>query len=196
LLKKDKRYYTGAFLLTLLIISGCGLFETRDPEPPETIRSTYTLPTSADIVIDNLTFSIAQKNSENYNKSISSSSFQFIPDSKSQQVYKLIFSGWNQAAEKKYLDNLILVTSTTSSSVLFLDEDRLTQITPDSAVYQATYIIVFQHNQANIPKSARGNLTINIATDDDDLFYIRKWEDFRQNDTDFTWSELKANFSN
>jgi hypothetical protein len=180
----------------LLMVNGCGLFETRDPEPPETVRATYILPTSADIVIENLKSSIAQKNSENYNKSISAADFQFIPDSKSQQVYKLIFSGWDQVAEKKYLDNLILVTNTTSNSVLFLDNRQLTQITSDSAVYQATYIIVFQHNQANIPKSARGNITLNIATDNDDLFYIRKWEDFRQNDTDFTWSELKANFSN
>jgi hypothetical protein len=192
--RKNKKYILIFFAL-LLAIKGCGLFETRDPEPPETIRSTYFPPTTADIVIDNVTYSILEKNSENYNKSISPVNFEYIPDSRSQQNYKLIFSGWNQFAEKKYLDNLILATNNTSSSVLFLDNNRLTQITPDSAIYQANYIIVFQHNQANIPKSAKGNLTLSIATDENDLFYIRKWEDFRQNDTDFTWSELKANFS-
>ncbi len=202
--KKDKKYtppffaaalFTAVFFAVLIIIGGCGLFDTREPEPPETIRSTYFPPTSADVVIENLSYSILEKNSDNYLKNISPANFLYIPDSRSQQNYKLIFSSWNQSSEKRYLDNLITFTSATSSSVLFLDNDRLTQITSDSAIFQANYIIVFQHNQTNIPKSAKGNLTLSIATDENDLFYIRKWEDFRQNDTDFTWSELKANFS-
>jgi hypothetical protein len=193
-LQKRFKYLFYFFLITAFI-QGCGIFDTRDPEPPETVRSTYTLPTTAGIVIENLEYAIAQKNSENYSKCISQNSFQFVPDSRSYQNYELIFSQWNQMAEKKYLDNLISATTTTSSSVLFLDNKRLTQINSDSALFQANYIIVFQHNLQNIPKSARGNLTLNISTDNE-LFYIKKWEDFRQNDTDFTWSELKANFSN
>jgi hypothetical protein len=124
------------------------------------------------------------------------SSYKYVPDSRSQQLYEQIFAGWDQFAEKKYLDNLILETDNNSSSVLFLDNDRLTQITPDSAVYQADYILVFQHRRASLPKSAKGNLNITIATDNNELFYIKQWEDYSQNDTDFTWSELKANFSN
>ena len=193
-MQKRFKYFFYFFLITAFI-QGCGIFDTRDPEPPETVRSTYTLPTTAGIVIDNLEYAIAQKNSENYSKCISQNAFQFIPDSRSYQNYELIFSQWNQLAEKKYLDNLISVTTTTSSSVLFLDNKRLTQINSDSALFQANYIVVFQHNLQNIPKSARGNLTLNISTDNE-LFYIKKWEDFRQNDTDFTWSELKAKFSN
>lgn len=194
MLKRNKIYLT-SFVLINLIINGCGIFDTREPEPPETIRSTYTLPTSANLVIENLEFAISQKNSENYNKCISALNFQYIPDSRSLQNYELIFSTWNQQSEKRYLDNLIQATNISSSSVLFLDNERLTQITSDSAFYQANYIVVFQHNHANIPKSARGNINLSIAAEND-LFYIKKWEDFRQNDTDFTWSELKANFSN
>lgn len=179
----------------LLVLHGCGIFETRDPEPPQTIRSTYFPPTTPDLVVENLTYSILEKNSENYIKNFSPVNFQYVPDSRSQQNYELIFAGWNQAAEKKYLDNLIIETNPTSSSVLFLDNARMTQITPDSAIYQANYIIVFQHQRISVPKSAKGNLTLNISTDENDLFYIRKWEDFRQHDTDFTWSELKANFN-
>jgi hypothetical protein len=176
-------------------MEGCGIFETRDPESPQTIRSTYYPPTSADIVIDNITYSIQEKNSENYSKSISEMSYQYTPDSKSLLLYEQIFSSWNQQSEKHYLDNLIAATSPSSSSVLFLDNERLTQINSDSALFQADYIFVFQHNRVNVPKSARGNLNITLATDNNDLFYVRKWEDFRQNDTDFTWSEFKANFS-
>lgn len=193
---RRKNKYILCFTAFLTVVNGCGLFETRDPEDPETIRSTFFPPTSAQIVIDNLSFSIQEKNSDNYIKCISSVTFKYAPDSRSQQLYEQIFAGWNQQSEKRYLDNLILETDANSTSILFPSNQRLTQITPDSAVYQTDYTVVFQHRRLNVPKSAKGNLTLSISTEDDDLFYIKKWEDFRQNDTDFTWSELKANFSN
>ncbi len=189
--------YTVVFFSLILLFKGCGIFETRDPEAPITIRSTFYPPTSADIVIDNFTFAILEKNSNNYNKCLSLFNYQYIPDSRSQQQYEQIFNSWNNLSEKHYLDNLIAAQEGgNSSSVLFLDNERLTQLSSDSARYQADYIFVFQHNRVNIPKSSKGRISLILATDNDALFYIRKWEDFRQNDTDFTWSEFKANFSN
>ena len=183
------------FAVIIISIQGCGIFDTRDPEQPENIRSTFIPPSSADIVIDNLEYSIQEKNIDNYSKCLSEVSFQYVPDSKSLLQYEQIFKSWNLQSEKHYLNNLILQTNQTSSSVLFLDNQRFTQISSDSATFQADYILVFQHNRINLPKSGKGNMTLSIANDDD-LFYIKKWEDFRQNDTDFTWSEFKANFSN
>ena len=194
----DRKFrYSFSFIILLIFYQGCGIFDTRDPQDPETIRSTYFPPTSADLVIDNLSYSIQEKNSNNYNRCISSENYQYIPDSRSQQQYVEIFKSWDIQAEKHYLDNLISrQEGGNSSAVLFLDNERLTQLSSDSARYQADYIFVFQHNQANVPKSSKGRMSLILATDSDALFYIRKWEDFRQNDTDFTWSEFKANFSN
>lgn len=195
ILSKRKSIYILAFFAVLIITKGCGIFETRDPEVPLTIRSTYFPPTSADIVISNLTYSIEEKNSENYRKCVSDINYQYIPDSRSAQIYE-VFATWDKTAEKRYLDNLIARTDQNSTSQLFLSNQRLRQISSDSAIFQADYIFVFQHNNPGTPKSGKGNLLISLATDEDDLFYMRKWEDFRQNDTDFTWSEFKANFSN
>lgn len=183
------------FITFSLALKGCGIFDTRDPEVPLTIRSTYFPPTSADIVISNLTYSVEEKNSENYSKCVSDLSFQYIPDSRSAQTYE-VFASWDKSAEKRYLDNLIARTDPNSTSQLFLSNQRLRQVSSDSAIFQADYIFVFQHSNPGTPKSGKGNLLISLATDDNDLFYMRKWEDFRQNDTDFTWSEFKANFSN
>lgn len=189
--------YILAFFLLIMLFKGCGIFETRDPEDPQNIRSTYIPPTSADIVIDNLAFAIQEKNSNNYFKCLSTNSFKYLPDSRSQQQYPEIFSLWDKQSEKHYLDNMIASQEGgNSTAILFLDNERLTQLSSDSARYQADYIFAFQHNKANIPKSSKGRLSLILATDDDALFYIRRWEDFRQNDTDFTWSEFKANFSN
>ena len=195
--KNRKFRYSVLFVLLVIFYQGCGIFDTRDPQEPETIRSTFFPPTSADLVIDNLSYSIQEKNSGNYNKCLSSENFRYFPDSRSQLQYEQIFINWDILSEKNYLDNLISrQEGGNSSAVLFLDNELLTQFTSDSARYQADYIFVFQHNQANIPKSSRGRMSLILATDSDALFYIRRWEDFRQNDTDFTWSEFKANFSN
>ena len=195
--KNRKFRYSVLFVLLVIFYQGCGIFDTRDPQEPETIRSTFFPPTSADLVIDNLSYSIQEKNSGNYNKCLSSENFRYFPDSRSQLQYEQIFINWDILSEKNYLDNLISrQEGGNSSAVLFLDNELLTQFTSDSARFQADYIFVFQHNQANIPKSSRGRMSLILATDSDALFYIRRWEDFRQNDTDFTWSEFKANFSN
>ena len=195
MLKKNKILFT-VFLITVLSIKGCGIFDTRDPEEPANIRSTFVPPTTPEIVIDNLSFSILEKNSQNYIKCISASNFLYVPDSKSQLVYGQIFENWDPLDEKRYMDNLISQTNTHASSVLFLDNEIYTQITSDSVSFQADYIIVYQHNRINLPKSAIGNLLLTLNTDENDLYSITRWQDFRQNDTDFTWSELKANFSN
>ena len=180
--------------MLVFLSRGCGLFDTRDPETPNTIRSTYIPPTTPEIVIDNLSYSLLEKNSGNYSKCISQSQYSYVPDSKSQLTYGQIFINWISQSEKHYLDNLISRTNAASTSVLFLDNKNLTLINSDSATFSAQYIVVFQH-RLNFPKSAKGNLTLYLSTDENNLFEIKRWEDFRQHDTDYTWSELKANFS-
>ncbi len=180
----------------LLEFTSCGIFDTRTPQPPNNIRSTYIPPTTPDAVLTNLTNSIIEKNSNNYIKNLYPVIYQYAPDSKSLARYSTIFATWNINSEKFYLDNLIAQSDQNASSNLFLSNTIISQISSDSAVVTADYIMVFQHNKVNIPKSAVGNMKMTMRTDENSLFYITKWEDFRKNDTDFTWSEMKANFSN
>jgi hypothetical protein len=175
---------------------GCGLFDTRTPETPSNTRSTYIPPTSPDAVLTNLIFSIVERNSNNYISNLSPVSYNYIPDSKSQLQYGQIFLNWNVSAERFYFDNLVAQTNSDASSNLFLSDTTITLLSSDSAIITADYIVVFQHNRTNIPKSAVGNFRLSMKADENNFFYISKWEDFRKNDTDFTWSELKANFSN
>jgi hypothetical protein len=180
----------------LLILHGCGIFETRSPEKPGNTRSTYEPPTSPEAVITNLIYSIEERNSDNYIKNISTTGYTYVPDSKSQSLYGQIFLNWNINSEKFYFDNLVAQTNNEATSYLFLSDTSVTLISSDSAIITADYIVVFQHNRTNIPKSAVGNLRFSMKADQNNFFYINKWEDYRKNDTDFTWSELKANFSN
>lgn len=184
-----------AVIVWLLSSSGCGLFDTRSAEDPESTRSTYTPPTTPDIVIDNAVYSIIQKNSSNYTKCLTEG-INYIPDSKAQSLYSDIFRNWNFTSERIYFENLISQTNINASSSLFLSNKVMLLLTSDSASFTSDYIFVFQHNRTNIPKTAVGNLRFSLKADDNSFFYVNKWEDFRKNDSDFTWSEMKANFSN
>lgn len=182
------------YLIFFVLLYGCGIFDTRDAESPNMTRSTFVPPTTPDLLISNLQYSILEKNSDNYFKCLSPE-FKYVPDSKSQLIYGHIFLQWNNHSEKRFMDNIINTTNSNSTSILFLDNRRLTQISPDSAIFQSDYTFVFQHRRNDIPKSSRGNLNLFMSTDENRLFSINRWEDFRYNDTDFTWSEMKAKFS-
>jgi hypothetical protein len=191
------------YLLTFIIavyiipyIQGCGIFDTRTPENPNTVRSNYEPPTSPDIVLVNLEFSIQDKNSNNYNKNLSTGNYEYVPDAKARQIYGIIFADWNQTSERHYYENLVSQTNPGSTSKLFLSNKITNIVTPDSAITTVDYILVFQHKKTSIPTTATGNMRITMKTDESAFFYINKWEDFRKNDSDFTWSELKASFSN
>lgn len=193
--KKNKIIQRALIILTILF-AGCGLFNTRTPEEPETGRSTFLPPTTPGTVVTNLSYSVLEKNSNNYSKCLSGTSYSYVPDSKSQLIYGSIFENWTGISEKFYLDNLISQTNPHATSYLFLNDTVTTLISSDSAITTGDYIVVFQHNKTNIPKSSTGNLRLTITSDENNFFSIVKWEDFRMNDSDFTWSELKANFSN
>jgi hypothetical protein len=196
-LRSSKNIFVITGLLYLIIqLGSCGLFETRTPQHPFTNRSTFIPPTTPDAVLSNLNSAIVEKNSVNYTKCLGPVLFQFIPDSKAYSEYGVLFSSWNINSEKYYLDNLIAHSDQNSSSNLFLSGTVTSQLSSDSAVTTSNYIFVFQHNKVNIPKSANGNFKLTMKIDENGLFYISRWEDFRNHDTDFTWSEMKANFSN
>lgn len=187
-------------ILTGIIITvsmeACGIFDTRTPELPDTRRSTYIPPTTPDAAISNLNFSVLEKNSNNYYKCINTNNYTYSPDSKSGHIYGLIFQNWVPLSEKIYFDNLIAQTNEEASSNLFLSNKVTSLISSDSAIVTADYIFVFHHNRTNIPTSSTGNFRLTLKSDENSNFAIVKWEDFRIHDSDFTWSEFRANFSN
>lgn len=187
-----------AFILFFLL-SGCGIFEPRDVEPPTVNRSNFTQPTSPDIVILNLNYAIAERNVNNYMKcfidtNYISKTFTFIPDAVSQGQYP-VFNNWNISKEETYFNNLTNLTDIASTSNLFLT-DMTSTLYGDSAVYDYTYLLRFDHNRANVAKTMRGKLRFILSADTRNLWGISSWTDFRTNQNDTTWSVLKANFSN
>lgn len=186
-------------ILIFILYSGCGLFETRSVEPPTENRSTFTQPTSPDIVLANLNFAVTEKNLDNYmrclvDSNFSTKRFKFIPDAVSQTAYP-VFLNWNLSSERIYFSNLISSTEENSSTNLFLSNINFnTGI--DSAVIDSDYILVFNHNRQNIAQVTKGRLRFVMSPDVRSLWSIHSWSDFINDNDDTTWSVLKANMFN
>ncbi len=80
-----------ALFVILLFLHGCGLFDSREVEPPTESRSTFIQPTSPDLVLTNLIFSISEKNLDNYmrcfvDSNFSNKRFRYFPDAVSKAM--------------------------------------------------------------------------------------------------------------
>jgi hypothetical protein len=185
------------YIILVLSFASCNLFTPRDAEEPTEDISNFQPPITADIVIENLTNSIIERNSINYSQCFGGNNleYNFIPAAEVQANYPSIFSWWDIASEKSYFDNLIIQTDKYSaSSVTFANVIRQST-TSDSIIYQASYNLNFEHSATDVPKVAIGNLQFSIKRDRNNNWYITRWTDFKiQNQ--FSWSDLKVRFSN
>lgn len=196
---KIKVSYIAFYVILLSFISSCGLFDSRDVEPPIDPRSNFIPPTSPNLVMVNLQFAIAEKNIDNYMKCFVDSmfagvSYRFFADP-STQIQFPVLADWNINNERIYYTNLVSSTNIESSSNLFFSNDNLQQ-TLDSAIYDAEYLLAFNHNRNVIPKTSKGKLRFVLVPDSRSLWGIKTWSDFKVEETDTTWSFLKASFVN
>lgn len=194
MLRKYKILFVVFFALSAFIL-GC----LREAETPVDPRSTFIPPTSPQYVIVNLQSAILEKNINNYllcfvDTNFSSKKFTFLAEVSAISQYPVL-KFWNFTNERYYITALISATPTQSSSNLFLSNTNMIQ-TSDSAVYDADYLLYFDHTRQNVPKTVRGKLRFIIAPDSRNLWSIHTWTDYKATENDTTWSILKANFLN
>ncbi len=188
---------TGIFLAAMM--AGCGLFDTRDPESPNTGSATFTPPTSPDIVIENLRNAITERNESNYIRCMPDTlstgrSFSFLPTASAAARYASVFTDWSLASEKAYFAALAALTPSSAVSSLTLN-GRFTLLASDSAVYQGDYTLVFPHGIGGTAETVQGNLQFVLAPDRTSIWSIVRWIDSPEGNLP-SWSELKGRFAN
>ncbi len=190
-------------LIIFALVSSCDIFSTRNPEAPDTERSSFQPPTSANIVINNFVNAVEEKNPENYSACFPELSdedlfFEFVPSSEANSRFPELFSDWNSQTERSYFISLTSGLGEDAVSELKLNDDRFEILMPDSAVYVADYYFYVEHSQTSISKEFAGTMQLTLAPDDNQLWSVRRWIDaVNPEDTiETTWSILKANFSN
>ena len=180
-------------ILTLFLFS-CDILTTRDPESPDSQRTSYLPATTPDLLFLNLKNSLKEKVLENYMASFVDISFTpvpflFMPSSESVASFPTL-AAWDLTAEQQYFNNLIVSTKEDVPIILDLQNESKTTM-GDSAVYQYDYILSLTSINENIQNSYRGNLVFNIYLDSRNQWVIARWEDFKSSDNP-TWSELKG----
>jgi hypothetical protein len=181
-------------LISLLLLEGCDIFETRNPEQPSNARSNFKTPVEPKDVIDNLMNSFVDKNANDYKKNFSlgaplvSRDFYFLP---SGNVSISFPENWNADDEFLYFNNLITRTSQDLPFVLSFSLESY-DIRSDSAIYSAEYFLSVPDLNSG-SKLYEGNLKFMMKTDINNTWVIYYWEDIAKSGS-MSWSELKIEF--
>ncbi len=138
-------------------------------------------------------------NSDNYlrclaDSSTAAQSFQFDPTASAKQQYAAIFSGWVRSSERQYLDRMKSSLQNGSTITLTFLTLQRQSIQPDSAQYEATYLLTVPHTLSSVPKTAQGRAQFFLIVDRSRYWVIRRWVDLSINQNDFTWSDMKGTF--
>lgn len=191
------------FLLSLLIcvvvFTGCGLFETREPEAPSSGSSTFVPPTSPDLVIDNLENAVAEKSTENFLRCLvdtlsSSQRYEFLPTASAAGRYASTFTEWSLQSERAWFSAVKAFSDADAPSGLTLT-GSFSVIAADSAIYEGRYDLSFRHGVSSVAENARGTLQFILHTDRNSIWSITRWTDIPLND-ETSWSEWKGRFAN
>lgn len=199
---KMKLIYLLLILICITFIS-CDFFSTRTPEPPDTGRSGFLPPTSATIVLTNFINSIKEKNSENFIACLSDSStsnltFSFIPSSEALVKFPGKFNIWNRTSELRSFNSVLSsIKDDEKPNLIFKKSlNDFENFSTDSAVFYSSYYLFIPHTKENLPTEYEGTiqLTINLHNQ---RWSITKWIDISsmEDSSKFSWSILKANFS-
>ncbi len=190
--------FTLSFLLTLAACESP--FTTRQPEPPDDNSSSLLNPTTPELVFINLRVALQQRNVENYIESLvdttrSQRRFEFVPDQGVAASQPGTFLDWNLEDERRYVQQMLQAIPADSAIVVdFVTENR--SETAVTATITQDYAIFLPRSPQlpTLPRLARGQATFFLERDDTGDWAIYRWEDFKIDTDDFSWSELKALF--
>jgi len=199
----NMRKYIALFITLTLILSACDMFSTRNPEEPDTGKSSFVPPTSPSIVISNFVSAVAEKNVENYLLCLADTAqsdkfyFNFKPTADAFALYSSIFVNWSRHSERNYFNKLITNMPDEVYPKISLTNTRFEVLLPDSAVFVADYDLKVEHLINSVNKHFNGRLQFTVYPRDNGLWSIKSWYDYDViQDTVQSWSFLKAQLAN
>ena len=176
--------------------SGCDIFGTRDPEPPQAGTGTWLQPDTPDRVIENIQNAVSEMNSGTYLRSLAAD-FSFEPSQTARAREPELWQGWGRADEETYFGRLVASASFSSGHDLQLLDLTETVLSDQKYVVDANYILTVHHSRTaeQIPTEFQGRLIWEIDKSEEGLWYLQRWTDVDQESQNVaSWSELKASF--
>ncbi len=190
------------FTVTILLkLTSCDIFDPRSPEDPLQTRSSFRPATTAEIVIDNFTGAISERNTQNYilcfaDPDLSDRTFEFIPTQDAIRQYGGLFDEWGTREERSYFENLLSRVPQQATMRLDLSQPLFESMQSDSAVYRANYTLTANHSDDGFSSTVfSGTMRLSLATDRTNTWSIHRWTDLKFEDTP-SWSDVKGRFVN
>ncbi len=181
------------FLLIVMVVASCNLFETRDPEDPGTTTvPVFIQPDRPQDVIQNLQNAVRALNLNTYRLCLTES-FEYQPSSVAQSSNPDLWQGWGFAEEEVYFNNMRAEAEGLSGHELQLENRNPPSISQDQAIYEKNYRITVQHNRQGLPVTAEGRMRLFLTRDESGNWAIETWTDI-SGESDFTWSDFRAAF--
>ncbi len=192
----------------LLCVSGCGLFSTRPPEPPDT-GSTFiwTPATSVDYLLENFIGTLELLDGSNHIRVFiapgdttgsGSKTYTFIPTPGLDQSGKSIFATWSVESERGYISKLKSLLPANSKLQVLLTNRVLDQ-SNNTATLTADYTISLPTAvNSGLPSVVTGSLQFQlllVSTEQGGKEWrIVSWSDFipKGGSISSTWTSLKV----
>jgi len=183
-----------SILLFLLfsLFAGCGLFTTREPEPPTGSRSGGDLALTPQEVLIQLGDAFNLRDPNLYLGLIDEEfRYQALPSAYPEDPG--YFSSWSRSREEIFIRTLL--------SVSLLPPDSLSELTfesvseqewPDSSIFRERYALQIHTVQESLPDRYSGLMTLTLARGEDGGWRIHRWLDEAVSGENLTMSQLRA----
>jgi hypothetical protein len=190
-------------ITVIFVFHGCELFTTREPEKPDSSKSSFQPPVNPNLVISNFISAINEKNTTNYISCLADTlqsdniQFHFYPSASAYAVYKNLFDNWNLTSEQQYFMSFVSKMLTEDKPVLLLSNLLFNNL-PDSVIFQSDYKLTINHTDDTKYKEFSGSLQFTLMQKSNGLWSIVRWIDVapQADSIKNTWSIFKAQFTN
>jgi len=186
------------FLAASLTLSAasCGIFDTRDSEPPGNGGSEVPSrrPLNPADVLFNYVNAVKYFSQANYDETLAAD-FEFLPDDEDRAYFLSqgsdVFQDWDKSKEAAAVQRIF--GDSDSLTVTFVEVSS-TPIT-DVVLLDLDYVfrrVIFRRGEEDSVASFRGLARVHMREDQSGFWAIDKWTDFSSPGDDRTWGFLKG----
>ncbi|UCG52634.1 MAG: hypothetical protein JSW58_03540 [Candidatus Latescibacterota bacterium] len=173
--------------LTLLLCTGCGIFETRDPEPPGGDTTPWNPPTVPSIVFINMENGLEDGTGVNYEKSLADDfTFVAMPGDK-DKLGEGVYQNWTKEVEVGVTQQILAAAS--AIQVSFLNPEQKVDDDP-FATFEAPYEFEITDTQ-NQKTTYKGKARFEMQRLSQG-WHLIKWEDLEGVEGFATWGYLRG----
>lgn len=186
-----RRFWIVSLLAIWMFASGCDLFSTREPEPPDSGRNTWITPREPSDVLDNMRAALLERDAVNYLRSFDNAQFVFEADPV-VLGHDPSLAGWGFSEESQHIARLFsegtLPLDSILSAIFILSDET---ILGDSAEIGARYELTAGVALSGVPRHMAGTANFSLHIGGDGYWQIHRWKDART-ENEATWSDLKS----